>query len=40
MALYLKKHGLPDVFPVAGGMTRWLELGLPVEPVEIEVANG
>jgi len=25
----LKKHGISNVFPVAGGMTRWLELGLP-----------
>ncbi|MGI9323636.1 MAG: hypothetical protein ACR2PZ_00340 [Pseudomonadales bacterium] len=33
MALYLQKHGILRVYPVAGGMNRWIELGLPVEEV-------
>ncbi len=31
MALYLKKYGINDVYPLSGGMNRWLELGLPTD---------
>ncbi len=33
MALLLRRHGVHDVYPLAGGMDEWLRLGLPVEPL-------
>jgi len=32
VALLLKRQGIVRVFPLAGGMGRWQELGLPTEP--------
>jgi rhodanese-related sulfurtransferase len=37
VALFLKKHGIGKVFPLAGGMNRWLELGYPTETVDPDV---
>ena len=36
MALFLKKHGIERVYPLAGGMTRWMELEYPTEHVDFE----
>ena len=33
MALFLKKAGIEAVYPLEGGMNRWIELGLPTEQV-------
>jgi len=34
VALFLQKNGISNVYPVAGGMNRWIELGLPVKQVD------
>ena len=34
MALQLKRAGIPQVRPLAGGFEAWRDLGFPTEPVD------
>jgi rhodanese-related sulfurtransferase len=34
VALHLAKHGIKQVYPLAGGMDAWLEHGFPAEVLE------
>ena len=36
MALYLKKHGVANVYPLAGGFSQWLESGRSTVNVSLD----
>jgi rhodanese-related sulfurtransferase len=36
VALFLKKHGIEGVYPLAGGMAAWLTLGYPTAVVALD----
>ncbi len=36
MALYLRKHGIPNVYPLAGGFDDWVDAGFSIVRVADE----